>query len=151
MSVDSVTQYQQALSGRFDDWHPPAMAVILSAIIACGGDIGLLMLFQCTAGIIGLRMFVFEIISQIDEDGRMTDAARSWAATIMTVLFLIPISPFAFYVMTFWKDAWVMILLLWIGWIVPALRTSGGGSLAGARCEIWLARGVNRLGPAYPA
>ncbi len=25
-SYDSVVQYQQVLSGRFDDWHPPAMA-----------------------------------------------------------------------------------------------------------------------------
>ena len=26
VSYDSLAQYRQALSGRYDDWHPPAMA-----------------------------------------------------------------------------------------------------------------------------
>ncbi|MFX6118535.1 hypothetical protein ABTE85_19965, partial [Acinetobacter baumannii] len=25
MTWDSIRQYDQALSGKFDDWHPPAM------------------------------------------------------------------------------------------------------------------------------
>jgi hypothetical protein len=41
MNPDSIEQFQHASSGRFNDWHPPAMAVILSGIMACGGDIGL--------------------------------------------------------------------------------------------------------------
>jgi hypothetical protein len=35
-SYDSVVQYQQVLSGRYDDWHPPAMARLWSLFHAAG-------------------------------------------------------------------------------------------------------------------
>ncbi|MHA6719085.1 hypothetical protein ACX40Y_06490 [Sphingomonas sp. RS6] len=35
-SYDSVVQYQQLLSGRYDDWHPPAMARLWSLFHAAG-------------------------------------------------------------------------------------------------------------------
>ena len=33
---DTVTQYQQILSGQYDDWHPPAMARLWSMFVAVG-------------------------------------------------------------------------------------------------------------------
>ncbi|MCU6453806.1 hypothetical protein LPN01_06925 [Sphingomonas sp. A2-49] len=36
VAYDSVTQYRQALTGRYDDWHPPAMARLWSLF----GDAG---------------------------------------------------------------------------------------------------------------
>ena len=125
MNPDSIAQYHQASSGRFNDWHPPAMAVILSAIIACGGDIGLLMLFQSMAGIFGLWAFSYAIMYDSDRHDIMTVTARSWVATIVTVLFLIPINPFVFYITTFTKDAWLMIILLWIGAFTFRIHGSG--------------------------
>lgn len=51
MSPDSITQYGQAASGKFDNWHPPLMAILLWAAMKIGADIGILMLIQCLAGV----------------------------------------------------------------------------------------------------
>jgi hypothetical protein len=92
MNPDSIAQYQQAPTGQFDDWHPPAPAVILSAVMACGGDIGLLMLFQGIAGVVGLRQFASELIGEFCASDAMTESARSLWATLVAALFLIPIN-----------------------------------------------------------
>jgi hypothetical protein len=41
-------------------------------------------------------------------------------------LLLLPASPLAFYLMTFWKDAWEMVLLLWLGVLAWRLTGSPG-------------------------
>jgi hypothetical protein len=43
-----------------------------------------------------------------------------WCALLILVLLLAPFSPLAFYLMTFWKDSWLAILLLWV--MAMALR-----------------------------
>ena len=43
---DSVEQFQQVLSGRYDDWHPPAMARTWSLLHVLGGGAGPMMVLQ---------------------------------------------------------------------------------------------------------
>lgn len=44
---DTLTQYRQAVSGRYDDWHPPVMARLWSGLMALGlGGSGPLLLLQ---------------------------------------------------------------------------------------------------------
>jgi hypothetical protein len=55
------------------------------------------------------------LIGEFCASDAMTESARSLWATLVAALFLIPINHFSFYIMTFSKDAWMMIILLWVG------------------------------------
>lgn len=46
MSWDSIRQYGQALSGRFDDWHPPMMEAIWRRLLVFGGGPSPMLVFQ---------------------------------------------------------------------------------------------------------
>ncbi len=78
-----------------------------------GADIGILMLTQCLAGVIGLRTIIQLQCKSLD----CGDAAipAGWPATWATVAFLLPLTPLIFYLMTFWKDSWLAISFLWGG------------------------------------
>ena len=41
MSFDSWVQFRQAWAGRYDDWHPPLMAIVLHQCFRLGRGIGL--------------------------------------------------------------------------------------------------------------
>jgi hypothetical protein len=114
MSSDSLDQYRQALVGKFHNWHPPIMSIVLWAVMARGGDIGALMLMQCIAGVLGIRALAAMVLEQLSE-GRWTPSRIRWLATLTAVLMLLPITPTAFYMMTFWKDSWTAISFLWGG------------------------------------
>lgn len=114
MSNDSVDQYLQAAVGSFTDWHPPLMSVILSMFFKLGWGIGELMLFQCLFAIFGLRCVISLSILFFSNQSISKQTSRA-AATIATIFFLIPfLSPFMFFSIIFWKDAWLAIMLLWI-------------------------------------
>ena len=114
MSPDSMAQYEQAHGGYFNDWHPPFMSIVLWLIIKLGGDIGALILIQCVAAILGLRTILCLMLEFISSR-QINKSTCQMIATIVTILFLIPLfSPFMFYSVIFWKDAWIAISLLWI-------------------------------------
>lgn len=52
MTWDSIRQYGQALSGRFDDWHPPLMNWIWRRLLPLGAGPGPMLLLQL--GLYGL-------------------------------------------------------------------------------------------------
>jgi hypothetical protein len=142
MSGDSVMQYQQALTHRFTSWHPPLMAIVLSGVLALGGGLGILMLAQCLAGVFGVRALAGAGLDALRGD-RLSPAARAWIPVAVLTLLLLPVSPLAFYLMTFWKDAWEMVLLLWLGALSfrlvgsrgrPAAALISGVVLLGAFC-----------------
>src|SRR5262245_1727975 len=54
MSDDSIDQYEQAVTGRYHDWHPPVMSLVLAGVFKCGGSFEALMLAQCLAGCLGV-------------------------------------------------------------------------------------------------
>jgi hypothetical protein len=116
MSADSVSHYKEAVLRSYTDWHPSIMPMTLSLVMALGGDIGALMLIQCTAGCFAVRYLARVIMIQ----SGMHRPMAGWGSLVVLVLLLAPFSPLAFYLMTFWKDSWLAILLLWI--VALALR-----------------------------
>jgi hypothetical protein len=116
LSPDSLNQYRQAVHGQFDDAHPPLMAICLALVFRAGGDIQHLMLFQCTAGLLGIYGLALHCVRTIG--GRATRGAPgSWLALAVTITLLLPISPLAHHVMTFWKDVWLLIAFCWLATI----------------------------------
>lgn len=113
MSADSIAQYGQAQSGQFNSLHPPIMAALLRLVLLAGGDLGLLMLVQCLAGMLGIVAFAKALLRQV-AGSRVAEFTRSWLAVGVLVGLLLPLSPLSFYLMTFWKDAWAMVLMLWL-------------------------------------
>ncbi len=123
MSPDSIAQYGQALTGSYDDWHPPLMAIVLHLVFAAGGGLGFLMLVQCVAGVFGIRSLAANVMRLL---GGETLAPRrvEWLSLLVLLALLLPLSPLSFYLMTFWKDAWTMVLLLWLGALLLRLETA---------------------------
>jgi hypothetical protein len=126
MSQDSIVQYHQALDGRYDDWHPPLMAIVLHLVFSAGGAIGILMLAQCLAGTFGVRVLAAETVQAL-LPGRFAPSGLGWLSLGVLVLLLLPLSPLAFYLMTFWKDAWAAVVLLWLGALILRLGREGLG------------------------
>lgn len=115
MSPDSLDQYGQALSGVYNDWHPPVMSIILHFIMKLGGGIGLMILLQCLAALFGMRSAMSLLLIFFSGGGRISRPTARWVATLVTVLFLIPfLTPFGLFSVIFWKDAWIAIASLWI-------------------------------------
>lgn len=110
MSPDSVEQYTQAHTQEFRDWHPPIMALVLSGVMICGGDIEALMLLQCLLGSLG----IYYCAKQIIGISKIPPRAASCLALMLFCMLLYPISPLAAYLMIFWKDTWCAILMLWM-------------------------------------
>jgi hypothetical protein len=110
LSYDSLQQYAQARAWDFNDWHPPLMAVALGLVIRLGGDIGGVTLVVCLLGLFGLRAALLELASlKIERSHRL-----GWLATLATLGLLLPVTPLAFYFVTFWKDSWLAVALLWL-------------------------------------
>lgn len=114
MSPDSMAQYEQALGGYFNDWHPPLPSIVLWFIMKLGGGIGTLIFIQCVAAIFGLRT-TLSLMLEFFSSQQLSKSNCKKTSTILTVIFLIPLfTPFMFFSVIFWKDAWVAIILLWI-------------------------------------
>jgi hypothetical protein len=124
MSADSITQYREALTSDYHDWHPPLMAIVLHAVLRAGGGIGSLMLVQCLAGVFGVLAFSRSVLALVYGD-RLPERRAAWLPLAVLLLLLVPVTPLAFYLMTFWKDAWAMILMLWVGALALDLYRRG--------------------------
>ncbi len=112
MSYDSVIQFNQAWVGRYNDWHPPLLAVALHLFLKAGRNIGALMLVQCLAGLFGLRALVLAWLRAFFGSAVPPRRAEGIALLVVLVLFL-PVSPLPFYLVTFWKDSAAAVLLVW--------------------------------------
>ena len=113
MIVDSITQFQQAWDGRFNDWHPPLLAVVLHLFLRAGRSVGALVLVQCLAGLLGVRALAVAWLRAFFGPGISPRWAEAIAVLTVLVLFL-PVSPLPFYLVTFWKDSWAAVILVWI-------------------------------------
>lgn len=113
MSADSVAQYGQALTGRYNDWHPPLMSIVLEIVLASGGALGILMLGQCLAGAFGIRALAAACLRFLYGD-RIPPHRMAWVSLLVLLALLVPVTPLAFHLMTFWKDTWAMVFLLWL-------------------------------------
>ena len=63
---DSVNQYEQALSGQFDDWHPPIMAALWRVSLIAGAGAGPMLVLQLVGWWGGLGL----IAAALGRDGR---------------------------------------------------------------------------------
>jgi len=124
MSNDSVVQYGEALTGQYRDWHPPFMSILLHLVLALGGGLGALMLAQCLAGAFGVRALARSVLAFFQGD-RLAEDQAAWLSLGVLLALLVPVTPLAFYLMTFWKDAWAMVFLLWIAALALDLHRRG--------------------------
>jgi len=117
MSPDSMNQYAQAVSGNYTDWHPPIMAFALKVFMHAGIDIGELMFLQCILGVFGIRSLSKAVLKTLFNHKTSDYLIEAFA--LLTLLLLIsPLTPLLPHLMTFWKDCWLMIIILWISSIV---------------------------------
>lgn len=117
MSPDSLNQYRQAVSGIYDDWHPPIMAFVLKLFLKAGLNIGALMLVQCITGVFGIRSLSKAVLNILFKSKKSKYMSELLALLTLIVL-LCPLTPLLPYLMTFWKDCWLMIIMIWISSIV---------------------------------
>ena len=122
MSPDSMNQYAQAMSGNYTDWHPPIMAFILKVFMHAGLDIGELMFLQCILGVFGIRSLSKAVLKTLFSH-KVSDYLTEAFALLTLLLLISPLTSLLPYLMTFWKDCWLMIIILWISSIaISSLR-----------------------------
>lgn len=77
---DSVEQFRQVLSGRYDDWHPPVMARLWSLLHVLGGGAGPMMVLQIALYWLGLGLLA----------GGLVRTGRSRAAVLALTVGALP-------------------------------------------------------------
>lgn len=108
-TYDSVVQYAQPLSGRYDDWHPPVMARLWSLTLHWISGAGPLLALQMAGYGLGLGLIA----------GRMRRLGRPRAALAVMLIGLWP--PFLGWQAVVLKDAQMLgALLAAVGLIVAA-------------------------------
>jgi hypothetical protein len=76
---DSVEQFRQVLSGRYDDWHPPAMARLWSLLHVMGGGAEPMMVLQIALYWLGLAL----LAGGLARTGRLRGAALVLAIGVL--------------------------------------------------------------------
>jgi hypothetical protein len=126
VSFDSLDQYDQAVTGEYNDHHPPLMAVLMAGILALGGRIEHITLIQCTAAILGVFFFAYQCFRAYAGPRFGRGSAAVAALTVLWIL-LSRWSPLGVYAMTLWKDVWLLVCFCWIGGLsLRIFRTSTG-------------------------
>jgi len=113
MNGDSLVQYGQALTGNYDDWHPPIMAILLQYVLKLGGGIGFITLIQTVMGCTGIYLLSREILGLFNISGRK----YYYLPLLILLILLLPVSPLPFHLMAFIKDTWVEIGFIWIAYL----------------------------------
>jgi len=113
MSWDSMAQYKQAVSGDYNDWHPPIIPFVLKIFMHAGLDIGELMFLQCILGVFGIRSLSKAVLETLFSH-KVSDYLIEAFALLTLLLLISPLTPLLPYLMTLWKDCWLMIIMLWI-------------------------------------
>ena len=117
MNADSIVQYQQALSGNFDDWHPPVMAILVFYILKIGGSIAVVTLIQVLSGFIGVYLLIKKLLFY----SKPLDESKELYALIIFLILISPFSAFSYYMVTFIKDTWLAICFIWISYFSLSL------------------------------
>ena len=105
---DSVEQFRQALTGQYDDWHPPIMARLWSLFHILGGGAGPMMVLQIALYWLGLGLIA----------GALARTDRSGAAALVLVVGALP--SFAVWQWAVLKDIQMVAAMLaavgMVGW-----------------------------------
>jgi hypothetical protein len=121
MSADSIAQYRQALTGEYTDWHPPLHAFLLSLFLRSGLGLAGFTLVQCVAGLLGVRSLLQALLEAMSGGPVMRRGA--WGIAVVIGLLLSPLSPLPFYLVTFWKDTLLAVVMLWLAVLLVRLLT----------------------------
>jgi len=111
LSPDSIDHYRQAHHSGFTAWHPVILPAMLSLLLHVGIDLEGMMLLQCLAGMLGLRFLAKNLI---EGTGEKSNPAAHWAGTAVALAIVSPLTPASIYFMTYWKDCWTAIALVWV-------------------------------------
>jgi hypothetical protein len=110
---DSVEQFRQVLSGRYDDWHPPVMARLWSLFHVIGGGAGPMMVLQIALYWLGLGLIA----------GGLAQAGRPRAAVLALAVGVLP--GFAVWQWAVLKDVQMLAAMLAAVGIVGWWRLRG--------------------------
>ncbi|MDF0488954.1 hypothetical protein PX554_12495 [Sphingomonas sp. H39-1-10] len=110
---DTVGQYTQALSGAYDDWHPPIMARLWAALRPLGPGAAPMLLVQAAAYWLGLGLIA----------AALARAGRAWAGWAVIVLGALPL--FVAWQSVVLKDAQMLGAMLTAVGIVARARFAG--------------------------
>jgi hypothetical protein len=127
-SFDSFRQLEQAASRQFTDDHPPLISATVRLFFAAGLKPQYLMLCQCAGGLLGVFFLAYEVLRFACGD-RLSAGPARWAALLVLLILLVPWSPLSFYLMTFWKDVWLLAFLCWLGGTALSLFRLGSTRL----------------------
>lgn len=105
-SGDSIHQLHNATSMHYDTMNPPFMAAIAHLFFSLGLTINSLITAQLIFGLAGIHAFIWHLTPTFG-------AQRKIASAIIFALILSPLFPFMPYLLTFWKDAWAGIAIVW--------------------------------------
>lgn len=120
MSFDSISQYKQAVTRQYTDWFPPIMSIVLTKVMALGGDVQHLVLLQCIAGVLGvycLALFSIRLLFASDFIRRYS----TFIALAVVSILMCPFSPLPVHLVVFWKDVWMLIGMMWLAAITILL------------------------------
>jgi len=109
-SVDSLTIYQQALTGDFRSFHPPLLALALRFFLKAGGTVGLFTLIACLLGFLGIRRLSLAVAKYFS----VKEDRQEWVVCLVFFVLSIPLTPMMIYFATLWVDTWLTIYLIWI-------------------------------------
>ena len=110
---DAIAQLRQAETGEITNIHPPLMSMAARGVYLTGGSTGFIIYAQCIAGLLGLRGFFLAFACKIRRRSH-PDWVEEVAALAASLL-LLAFTPLPFYLVTFLKDTWLCILMLWLG------------------------------------
>ncbi|HXP52080.1 MAG TPA: hypothetical protein VN922_19145 [Bacteroidia bacterium] len=113
MNGDSLVQYSEALSGVYDDWHPPLMAITLHYLLRLGVGVGTITLLQTMAGCMGVYLLSREILIKYNTSEKIFQ----YFPLILLLFLISPLSPLSFHLMAFIKDTWIAIGFIWIAFL----------------------------------
>lgn len=113
MSPDSIGQYKQALTGEYDDIHPPLMAKVLHFFMLMGSGIGAVTLAQTLLGCFGIYLLSRQILVFFNVNEKIC----TWFPLALLLFFISPITPLPFFLMVFWKDTWAALGFIWLAYL----------------------------------
>lgn len=101
MSVDSVLQYQQGITGRYNNWHPPFVSLLNGLAGRLAGSPWPLLVAQLSLLAAGMCLLARAAPPQ----------SAPFSLAVLAAFFLLP--PVWSIAVTLWKDVLMAVALLW--------------------------------------
>lgn len=116
LSPDSLDQFWQATHDHYWNWHPPVMAILLHHFMSIGFELSDVIFLQLIFGYFGvycLFLRLFDFFARVFHIS-INRTFIQYAILLIYLALMSPLTPFAPFMSTFWKDVWFTIALIWI-------------------------------------